>query len=274
MALTDLKLRPLSLGTGIIGHGYLIRQMIRRDVAGRYRGSLIGVAWSFLNPLFMLAVYTFVFGSVFKAKWGVAQASTSGFALVLFSGMIVHGLLAECLTRAPALILDNVNYVKKIVFPLEILPWVMVGSALFHTLVSLLILVAANLLIFGRFSWTVALLPVVLLPYLLFLMGLVWFLSGLGAYLRDIRQVTGVLATVFMFLGPVFYPITALPPAVQPWVWLNPLTAIIEGVRAVALYGQTPDWVTLSAYTLVAVVVFLLGFIWFQKTRRGFGDVL
>ena len=107
--------------------------MIRREVAGRYRGSLIGLAWSFLNPLLMLAVYTFVFGSVFKAKWGVAQESTSGFALVLFSGMIVHGLMAECLTRAPTLILDNVSYVKKVVFPLKILPWVMVGSAVFHT---------------------------------------------------------------------------------------------------------------------------------------------
>jgi len=248
--------------------------MIRREVAGRYRGSLMGLAWSFLNPLLMLAVYTFVFGSVFKAKWGVAHESTSGFALVLFSGMIVHGLMAECLTRAPALILDNVSYVKKVVFPLEILPWVMVGSALFHTLVSLLILVTANLLMFGRLSWTVSLLPVVLLPFLLFLMGLVWFLAGLGVYLRDIRQVMGVLTTMLMFLAPVFYPISALPPAVQPWVWLNPLTAVIEAVRAVVLHGQMPAWLPLGAYALVALVVFLVGFTWFQKTRRGFGDVL
>lgn len=248
--------------------------MIRREVAGRYRGSLIGLAWSFLNPLLMLAVYTFVFGSVFKAKWGVAQESTSGFALVLFSGMIVHGLMAECLTRAPTLILDNVSYVKKVVFPLEILPWVMVGSAVFHTLVSLLILITANLLMFGRLSWTLSLLPVVLLPFLLFLMGLVWFLASLGVYLRDIRQVMGVLTTMLMFLAPVFYPISALPPAVQSWVWLNPLTAVIEAVRAVILHGQTPEWLTLGIYALVSVVVFLLGFAWFQKTRRGFGDVL
>ena len=248
--------------------------MIRREVAGRYRGSLIGLAWSFLNPLLMLAVYTFVFGSVFKAKWGVAQESTSGFALVLFSGMIVHGLMAECLTRAPTLILDNVSYVKKVVFPLEILPWVMVGSAVFHTLVSLLILITANLLMFGRLSWTLSLLPVVLLPFLLFLMGLVWFLASLGVYLRDIRQVMGVLTTMLMFLAPVFYPISALPPAVQSWVWLNPLTAVIEAVRAVILHGQAPEWLTLGIYALVSVVVFLLGFAWFQKTRRGFGDVL
>jgi lipopolysaccharide transport system permease protein len=150
----------------------------------------------------------------------------------------------------------------------------MVGSALFHTLVSLLILVTANLLMFGRLSWTVSLLPVVLLPFLLFLMGLVWFLAGLGVYLRDIRQVMGVLTTMLMFLAPVFYPISALPPAVQPWVWLNPLTAVIEAVRAVVLHGQMPAWLPLGAYALVALVVFLVGFTWFQKTRRGFGDVL
>jgi lipopolysaccharide transport system permease protein len=253
----------------------LIWQMTRREVVGRYKGSIMGLAWSFLNPVFMLIVYTFVFSVVFKARWGVGGDETkSQFAVVLFVGLIVHGLFAEVLNRAPGMILSNVNYVKKVVFPLEILPTVGMGAALFHSIVSLLVLLIAFLILNGYLHWTILFVPLVLLPLVILSLGLAWLLSSLGVFIRDIGQTIGIITTVMMFLSPVFFPVTALPDKYRPIIMANPLTFIIEQAREVLIWGRLPDWVGLGIYTLVATVVAWAGYAWFQKTRKGFADVL
>lgn len=235
----------------------------------------MGLAWSFLNPVFMLAVYTFVFSVVFKARWGLGgEESKTQFAVVLFVGLIVHGLFAEVLNRAPGLVLSNINYVKKVVFPLEILPVVSMGAALFHSMVSLGVLLLASTIFNGYIHWTVVFAPVVLLPLVIVTLGLAWIFASLGVYLRDVGQTIGLITTVMMFLAPVFYPIAVLPQEFRPWLMANPLTFIIEQAREVLIWGRLPDWLGLGIYTLMALVVAWAGYVWFQKTRKGFADVI
>lgn len=253
----------------------LIVQMSRREVVGRYKGSVMGLAWSFFNPVFMLAVYTFVFSVVFKSRWGMdGDESKMQFAVVLFVGMIVHGFFAEVLNRAPGLILSNVNYVKKVVFPLEILPVIAMCAALFHSLISLGVLLFAFVIFNGYVPWTAVLIPLVLLPLVILTLGFAWMLASLGVFLRDVGQTIGIITMVMMFLAPVFYPITALPEEFRPWIMANPLTFIIEQAREVLIWGRTPNWLGLGAYLAVAVAVAWAGYAWFQKTRKGFADVL
>lgn len=271
----DHKISLALLAHSLWRHRNLIAQMTRREVVGRYRGSIMGLAWSFFNPILMLVVYTFVFSVVFKAKWGmVAEESQYSFAIALFVGMIVHGLFAEMLNRAPGLILSNANYVKKVVFPLEILPVVGMGAALFHTLISLGVLLVAILLVDGALAWTVIFFPLVILPLLIATLGIAWFLASLGVFVRDVGQTVGIFTTVMMFISPVFYPISALPEKFQFWLMLNPLTFVIEQSRAVIIFDKLPDWGGLMIYTAASLVMAWLGFWWFQKTRKGFADVL
>jgi len=252
----------------------LIWQMTRRDVIGRYRGSVMGILWSLLNPILMLTVYTFVFSVVFQARWGEGSVSKTEFAVILFVGMIIHALFAECVNRAPNLILSNVNYVKKVVFPLEILPWVAMGSALFHTAISVLVLLVAFALIHFYLNWTVIFLPLLLIPLVLFTMGVTWFLASIGVFLRDVGQTTGIITTVMMFLSPVFFPVSALPEAYRPLLNINPLTFMIEQARDILIWGKPPDWLGLGIYFVSSLLVAWLGLFWFQKTRKGFADVL
>jgi lipopolysaccharide transport system permease protein len=248
--------------------------MVRRDVLGRYRGSIMGLAWSFFNPLLMLAVYTFVFSVVFKARWNPESESRTEFALVLFAGLLVFNVFSECLNRSPGLILSNVNYVKKVVFPLEILPWVALGSALFHMLVSLAVWLLFYLVVLGLPPLTLILFPLVLAPLVLLTMGLSWFLASLGVYLRDIAQVIGVVTTTLLFLSPIFYPLSALPEDYRLPLQLNPVALAIEQTRNVLIFGMPPQWGVFALYLAATALVALLGFAWFQKTRRGFADVL
>jgi lipopolysaccharide transport system permease protein len=254
----------------------LILQMTQREVVGRYKGSVMGLAWSFFNPVFMLAVYTFVFSEIFKSRWGGVGGddSKTQFAVVLFVGMIVLSLFSEVLNRAPGLIISNVNYVKKVVFPIEILPVIAMGAALFHSLISLGVLLAAFALFNGYLHWTAIFFPLVLLPLVILTMGLAWMLASLGIFLRDVGQTIGIITTVLMFLSPVFYPVTAVPEEMRPWIMANPLTFIIEQAREVLIWGRLPDWLGLGVYTLVATAVAWAGYAWFQKTRKGFADVL
>jgi lipopolysaccharide transport system permease protein len=266
---------PRALIASLLAHRELVGQLVRRDVIGRYRGSLLGVAWSLFNPILMLLVYTFVFSFVFKTRWGgdVGDSHTS-FAILLFVGMIVHALFSEVANRAPTLILANVSYVKRVVFPLEILPWVTLGSALFHGMVSLSVLLIAQLLINHTLPWTFILLPLVLVPFLALIIGVAWFLAATGVYVRDIAQTIGIITMVMLFLSPVFYPLSALPPRLQLAFYLNPLTFVIEESRKVLLFGQFPSWLGLFVYSFVGIAVAWMGFWWFQKTRRGFADVV
>ncbi len=255
-------------------HRGLIWQMTKRDVIGRYRGSIMGLLWSFFNPILMLAIYTFVFSVVFQARWGVGAASKTEFAIVLFAGLIVHALFAECINRSPGVVLSNVNYVKKVVFPLEILPWVTLGSALFHAVVSVLVLIVFFAIVNMSLNWTAVLVPFVLLPLVILIMGLSWLLASLGVYVRDVGQVTGIVTTAMLFLTPIFYPLSALPEAYRPLLYLNPLTFIVEQGRGVLIWGNMPDWTGLGVYLIISILVAWLGFAWFQLTRRGFADVI
>jgi len=268
---TSLK----SLAQSIIIHRQLIVEMIKREVVGRYKGSAFGLAWSFLNPVLMLTIYTFVFSIVFKARWGDSGSdSKTQFALLVFVGMIVQGLFTEALNRAPGIILGNVNYVKKVVFPLEILPIISLGAALFHATVSLFVMIIGFAVINHYLNWTMIFIPLVFAPLVIFTLGITWVLASLGVFVRDVGQTIGILTTVLMFMSPVFYPVSALPPKFQTWMMFNPLTFIIEQSRSVLIVGQTPDWYGLGIYTLVAVLVLWFGYAWFQKTRKGFADVL
>ena len=265
-----------ALGKSLWRNRQLIVQMTKREVVGRYKGSALGLAWSFFNPVFMLVVYTFVFSEIFKSRWGGigGDDSKTQFALVLFVGMIVLSLFSEVLNRAPGLILSNVNYVKKVVFPIEILPVIVMGAALFHSLVSFCVLLAAFSLFNGYLHWTAVFTPLVLLPLIILTTGLAWMLASLGVFLRDVGQTIGIITTVMTFLAPVFYPITAVPERFRPFIMANPLTFIIEQARAVLIWGNPPNWLGLSIYTLTATVVAWAGYAWFQKTRKGFADVL
>lgn len=266
---------PLEIYASFIRNRVLIVQMAKREVLGRYRGSIIGLGWSFFNPLLMLSVYTFFFSFVFKSRWGNTQdAGHADFAIVLFVGLIVHGLFAESINRAPTLINSNVSYVKKVVFPLEVFPWIAMGSALFHAGISIVVLLALQLAIVGSLHWTIIFLPLVVLPLILITLGFAWFLAATGVYVRDISQTTGLITSVMLFVSPVFYPISTLPHKMQLIVMLNPLTLIIEESRKVLLFGEMPNWTALGVYSIVSMVVLWIGFWWFQKTRKGFADVL
>jgi len=248
--------------------------MTRREVIGRYRGSVMGLAWSLFNPILMLVVYTFVFSVVFKAKWGTGEESQTSFAIVLFVGMIVFNLFAEMTNRAPGLIISNVNYVKKVVFPLEILPVIGIAASLFHALISLGVLLSAIVLINGSVAWTAIFFPIVILPLLLVTLGVAWFLASIGVFVRDVGQSIGIVTTVLMFVSPVFFPLSALPPSFQFWSMLNPLTFVIEQSRAVLIFGKLPNWSGMAIYAGVGLMLAWAGYWWFQKTRKGFADVL
>jgi len=260
----------------ILYHRSLIGQMVRREVVGQYRGSILGLLWSFLNPLFMLAIYTFVFSVVFKARWNVeGSVNAPNFAIILFSGLIIHGLLGEMLKRAPSLILSNVNYVKKVVFPLEVLPIVALGAALFHAFISVIVLLVAQIFLSGSLPPLTSLwLPVVIAPFLLLLLGLTWWLASLGVYLRDINQILAPIITALLFISPIFFPVSALPEPLRPYLFLNPITLIVEQTREVLIFGNMPDFKALAIYSFVAITFAVIGFFWFQKTRKGFADVL
>jgi lipopolysaccharide transport system permease protein len=269
--------RSISLFTllrSISANRRLISSLIKREVVGRYRGSVLGLFWSFFNPMLMLSVYTFVFSIVFKARWAGGSDSKTEFGLVLFAGLLVFNLFSECINRAPGLILSNVNYVKKVIFPLEILPIVGLGSAVFHFLVSLVVWLVFYLIFFGVPPSTILLLPLILMPLVLIILGLSWLLASLGVYLRDVGQVIGMVTTVLMFLSPIFYPIAALPQVYRPYLQISPLTYIIEQTRDLMMWGKGMDWSGWFMWMAISSAIAWLGFAWFQKTRKGFADVL
>lgn len=253
----------------------LIWQMTKREVMGRYKGSFFGLAWSLFNPLMMLVVYTFVFSVVFKTRWGTdPNAGKTDFAIVLFIGLIIFNLFSECIGRSPGLITSNVNYVKKVVFPLEILIFINFFAAFFHALVSFAVLLLAIIVFKQQVHLTILLLPIIVLPLMLAILGLSWILSALGVFVRDIAQTIGILISVLMFMSPVFYPISALPAAFQKIIMLNPLAFMIEEARKVVFWGVNPDWTMLIFNLLIGGIVCIVGYAFFQKVRKGFADVL
>jgi lipopolysaccharide transport system permease protein len=259
---------------GLVRHRDLLRELVKRDFLGRYRGSVVGVAWSLFHPLLMLTIYTFVFSVAFKARWGGEGDGKIGFAIVLFSGMIVHGLFAECVSRAPDLINSHPNYVKKVIFPLEILPWMALWSAVLHFLVNFAVLFTFCMVSGVPVHASTLLVPVLLAPLLLVTIGLTLLFAALGVYLRDLAQGIGILANVLLFLSPVFYPIDALPPAYRTLIEWNPITLPVLQLRDAMLWDRPIQWDRWAGAMVAGLLICQLGYWWFQKTRKGFADVV
>lgn len=254
---------------------HLIGQLARREFQARYRQSLLGSYWALLTPLLMLAVYTFVFRTVFKLRWsGMGEESDLAFALHLYAGLAVFTFFSDCVLRAPRLILEQAHLVKKVVFPLEILPWVNTLTAGVHLGVALLLIVAGTLWTTAALPWTALALPLVWLPLLPLCLGLSWLLASVGTYVRDLSQVLNLVVSLLMFLSPIFFPVEALPQAVRPWLALNPLALTMTQTRQVLLDGQWPDWAAWGWQMLAACVLAWLGARFFATARKGFADVL
>jgi lipopolysaccharide transport system permease protein len=274
-ALTHLVPSPIASFRAAWRHRHLIAQLTRREILGRYRGSWLGAGWAWLQPLALLGVYTFVFGTVFGARWpGVDLGDRGAFAAVLFCGMLAFGVFAECLQRAPGLVVSQPNLVKKVVFPLEVLPWVSLGSALFHAGAGLVVLLVHQALTRGSLPPTLLLLPMVVVPLAWLGLAVGWAVSALGVFVRDIGQSVGLVTTVLMFLSPVFYPISALPAPYRDWLWLNPLTALLEGVRQVVLWNELPGLVPVGGLWLCTALLAWLAHAFFEACRHGFADVM
>lgn len=266
---------PLAPLARLLAHRALVFQMVRREVAVRYRGSLLGGLWLIIQPLLVLAVYTFVFGIVLEARWPQEHVSDrQDFAFVLFAGLLVFWLLSDCIGRAPDLIVSHAPYVKSFVFPLEVLPFVALGTALFQLSIGVVVLFVSRLAWAGDLSVTAVFFPIVILPLMLFILGASWVLASIGVFARDIVPVVGLALTAAMFLSPIFYPASAIPEGARWIAALNPLAIVIDSARSVLLFGGMPDWRALSGMTVVGWITAWLGLAWFLKSRKAFADVL
>ena len=268
-------LDPIEMMRLLWSHRALVWHLTRREVEGRYRGSFLGLFWSFLHPLVLLALYTFVAGVIFRARWPESPGGgLADFALVLFCGLVVFNLLSECATRAAGLIVAVPNFVKKVAFPLEVLPLSVLGSALFHGSLGLGVLLVLCLWTRGSLPWTVVLLPVMALPLVLFSLGLSWLLASLGVFLRDLALVVPLLLQVLFFATPIIYPAESVPERLRPLLSLNPVTWVVESFRSAIFRGMPPDTTALLAWTLAAALAMMAGYAWFMKTKKGFADVM
>ena len=265
---------PASPYRALFRHFALVVQMARRDVVGRYRGSFIGLLWSFFNPLLMLMIYTFVFGFIFKSRWSSQVTGHFEFAIILFSGLNINFLFVECANRAPTLIVDNTNFVKKVVFPLETLAWSTIGSAVFHLLISTIVLMIISAIVKGAVPWTIVLFPIVIACFLPFVAGTIWLLASLGVFLRDLKQAIGIITTALMFLTPILYPKDVIPLQYRDLLYINPLTVIVEASQDVLVWGRQPSWDHLGLYALASCLFAWFAFAWFERSRKGFADVL
>jgi len=259
---------------GLSKHKELIFVLTKKEILGRYRGSSLGILWSLIIPITMLIVYTFVFSSIFNAKWPGTTESKSDFALLLFAGLIVFNLMAECINRSPNIIFENVNYVKKVVFPLGILPIVVMLTALFHAFISLFVWIVFYVFIHGFVNWTIILIPIYLVPLILFILGCSYLISSITVYFRDIGQAVGIVVTLLMFLSPIFYPAESVPEQFQLLLLANPIAPAIEDMRQILYWGQVPAVSGYIMYLASCFMVFIFGFMIFNRLKKGFADVL
>lgn len=256
-------------------HFGLIRQFAAREVHARYRQSWLGTFWLVLTPLAMLGVYTLVFRHVMKVRWhGGLEEGNLSFALRIYAGLAVFNFFAECVNRAPNLVREQPHLVKKVVFPLEILAWINVASAMVGLFVSMGLFLVLGYWDKGVLPITVLALPVVWLPMIPLCVGLGWLISGIGTYIHDIGQLLGMVLSAMMFLSPIFFPMEALPEWIRSWMFLNPLALVITQTREVILLGVWPDWHALGIELILCVLVALLGAVFFRVSRRGFSDVV
>jgi lipopolysaccharide transport system permease protein len=268
-------LNPFGPVYNLYRHRYLIWQFMRREIEGRYKGTYLGIVWSMIHPLLMLGIYSFAFSVVLQARWRPDRPEGIGeFAITLFAGLIAFNFFSECANRAPSLIVSAPNYVRKVVFPLEILPVSVLGSALFHGAVSTGVLVLGGFLVLGTVPREILWLPIAALPLIAFSLGLSWFLAAMAVYVRDVGYATNLATQMLFFMTPVFYPLELVPDELRPFLRLNPLAEVVEGFRRVLVWQQPIDWGPWLIVTLASAVLLLLGYGWFMKTKGGFADVL
>ena len=247
-------LKSVSILKPIVENFLLIKTLAYRDISSRYKGSMLGILWSLLNPLFMLLVYTFIFGVVFKARWDIESNSHTDFSIILFSGLIIFYIFSDSISRSSTLILDNANYVKKVLFPLEVLPFIILGNTLFQFLLNFIILMIAYTIFVGIPHIEIILFPIILLPYCIFLVALIWVISAIGVYFRDISQIVNILIMSSMFLTPIFYKVSMIPESFRSYIFVNPITTPVEMFRNLFLYGQLPN---LTSYFIFFTLSFI-----------------
>jgi lipopolysaccharide transport system permease protein len=268
-------LGPLTLVRRLLGHRYLLRQLVRKNVATIYQGSVVGVAWLLLRPLLTLAIFGFCFGVVFQGRFfRQTHGGPLEFAMVLFVGLTIFSALSEMLAVAPSLVTGNANFVKRVVFPLDLLVPAQLGSALVQMTMSAIVFLAVRVFLDPPLGWAALSVPILILPYLMLTLGLAWFLASLGVFVRDLQQVVPLAITGLMFLSPLFYPVSAVPPVLRSTIYLNPLTFIVESARNALFRNEWPDPIGFLVYFVMAGCVMWLGWAWFEKTKKGFADVL
>lgn len=271
------KRYPTHFGA-MFGHIWQYRSLVwlmtKREVIGRYRGSMMGILWSLVNPIIMLAVYTLVFGFVFHPQWPESQVGKADFAVIIFSGLIIFTFFSEFITRAPNVLISNINFVKRVVFPLEIFPCVTIGGILFHILIQFAVLLVFYFLIHFYLHWTIVFIPIIIMPLIFFALGLGWFLTSMGVFIRDTGYAMQILSMVMMFLSPIFYPVSAIPETFRALLYMNPLVFVIEQFREVVIWGRMPNFFGLTVFSCLSLFVAWLGFYWFQTTRKGFADII
>ncbi|WP_462400136.1 ABC transporter permease [Desulfovibrio piger] len=249
--------------------------MTRRQLALRYKGSILGWFWSLAQPLMMLLVYTFVFGIIFKARWGsMPESGTGSFAAAMFCGMATFNLFSETVNGAAPSVLLNANLVKKVVFPLEILPIIHLSSAIILGTSWFLLLFAGAAALGISFHLSALFLPLLLLPVLLLALGVAFFVAASTVFVRDMPHLTAVLIQILFFMTPIFYPVEMVPVSLRWILALNPLASMVDEVRNAVLFGIWPDWGTFAWNMGLAFIICRLGLCWFLKTKKGFADVL
>lgn len=260
--------------SALVEHRSLTWELAKRDVLGRYRGASFGLLWALISPFLMLLIYTFAFGTVMGSRWPEVESGGASFAIVLFAALLVHGFFAECLIKAPMLVAGQPNFVKRVVFPLDVLPWPMVISAGFHALANLLVFLVLQLVLDGGVQATALWFPLVLLPLAIAGLAVGWALAALGVYLRDIGQVTPLLSVALLFLSSAMVPPSVLPEEYRWLFALNPLNFVMEQSRDVLVRGLEPNFAGLALYAALALALACIARALFGRLRRGFADVL
>lgn len=267
-------LHPVRIGTHLWGLRELIGQLTRRELETLYRGSVLGVLWALIQPLALLGVYAIFFLYLLDRQPDAPVSGDARLVLGMFCALLFFNLFIEAISRAPQLVMGNPSYVKRIVFPLEVLPLSVLGALLVNFAVGAGVLLIGRWILLGSVPWTACLLPLVLLPFLLLTCGLSWVLASLGVFLRDVAQLIRAITVPLMFLTPIFWSLDMAPASMKGWLLLNPLTPGIESARAVAVAGELPNWGMLGVFTGVAALIAGGGYAWFMRTKSGFADVI
>lgn len=273
--LRKLEIGPLAPLTALSRHHYLLSRIVAQDLKARYRESILGFVWALILPLAQLAVFTFVFGTIIPARWPSAGLTPLDFPLVLFCGIIMFTAFAEAITRAPTTLVEGAVYIKRVVFPVQILPVSTVAVAMVNLVFAIVLLIAGSCLAHGRLpQLEILYIPVIICPFALLLLGLCWLLSAAGLYLQDLRHAISPVVSLLLFLSPILYPPSAVPEKVRSLLYFNPITVPVEQLRAVVIYQVQPDLQQLTIYALVAWLIAWAGYAWFVILRRGFADVV